>query len=135
MFADSWRGQSIWQVILGQHNHLGYGAIYWLWYAVLAKITMHQLVLVRCVAFLANLTIPILLMRESRDVTRRPAAICAMLLWFTFTAAWWTGRTTGPELISMSIVFGGPFLFIQGQSIRDGLRSRNAARLGRGAQI
>jgi hypothetical protein len=107
MFADSWRGLSNWQVLFGQQNHLGYGAAYWILYALSAKLTIYPLVVMRIVAYAANLSIPYLLLRQSRDVSKQPAAICAMLIWCSFTAAWWTGKVTGPELFSTALVFGG----------------------------
>jgi hypothetical protein len=106
MFADSWRDFSLGEIVLGQKNHLGYGAIYWIGYALLNKVTAHPLVLMRCVALAANLTIPFLLARSYRHY-KQPAALLAMLLWFSFTAAWWTGKVTGPELLSVAMVFAG----------------------------
>lgn len=107
MINDASRGLSLLQVIFGQQNHLGYGAIYWLVYSLFARLTAYPLVLMRVVSFLANLSIPFLLLRQCRDEARRPAAICAMLLWLSFTGAWWAGKVTGPELLSMAFAFGG----------------------------
>lgn len=107
---ESWSGLSFLEIVFEQENHLGYGASYWLLYGLIAHCTSYPLVIMRVAALGANLAVPYLLLRECRDVSRRPAALLAMLLWVTFPAAWWTGKITGPELFSSAILFSGLLL-------------------------
>lgn len=104
--AQSWDGQSIWQILTSQENHLGYGAIYWLGYGLVVKVCPFPLIAMRCIAYCCNLLIPFWLLRQYRS-DKSPGAFYALVLWMTFPAAWWAGKVTGPELFSMVLLFGG----------------------------
>lgn len=121
MISDAWREMTTWEVFWKQENHLGYGAAYWFIYVLFARISSQPLLLMRGVAMAACLTIPFWIWRRSRDEQQRPAALISMLVWFTFTAAWWTGKVTGPELISTAFLFSGLHLLSLAVRLRGAL--------------
>jgi hypothetical protein len=114
--SNAWNTSAPYKVVLEQQNHLGYGAIYWIGYSLLAKVTSEPIWVVRALALVANLSIPVCLLRSIRN-PHQPAALIAMLLWLSFTAAWWSGKVTGPELFSTALCFLGLFGFQRAKSI------------------
>jgi hypothetical protein len=85
-----------------QENELGYGAIYWIAYALLGRWFDEPIVAARWLAWLAMATPPACAALLAQKQQIRGGGALAVALWFTFPVAWWTGKLTGPETFSLA---------------------------------
>lgn len=104
--------------ILSQENLLGYGALYWIVYAVLTAYTPSPLMFMKALAFISMLLVPICIAWHGKS-RRSPFLWVSLLLWLTFPMAWWTGKLTGPDLYALALaVTGMTLLWTSGSKIR-----------------
>ena len=90
-------------------NHLGYGYLYWLFIGLIKS-----KLFLRLVAFIAMMSIPIILRKFALSYNIAPNRI--IVLWLTFPAAWWYGKLIAPELYCLSLAFYGLYLAITAKS-------------------
>lgn len=109
--------QGLWRFIRTQENELGYGALYWIVYALLGRWFDEPIVVARGLALASMATAPVgaaLLARKHGS----SSGWLAVALWFTFPIAWWTGKLTGPETYSLAASTIGATLILWGASGR-----------------
>lgn len=85
--------------------HLGYGAIFWLMYALMIRVIGNQmqvLYFARIVCFLMAASIPLLLIWEGARIRSRFTPHC-VAFWFALPLAWWCGKIISPEIPSYAL--------------------------------
>jgi hypothetical protein len=92
----------LWTLIRTQDNQLGYGAIYWIVYAMLGRWFVDPIVAARWLAFASMASVPACAAIYAWRTGSRFGWL-AVLLWFTFPMCWWTGKLTGPETYSLAL--------------------------------
>ncbi|MEI8012482.1 MAG: glycosyltransferase family 87 protein [Candidatus Omnitrophota bacterium] len=112
-FAAHCRQEGWLSYIFSQQNDLGYGALYWIgsaWAAGLAGAERagETLMLMRGAAFACCLLIPLLILVRGW-VRGSACTLPALLVWFIFPAAWWSGKIVGPDMFSLGLGVAGVF--------------------------
>src|SRR5215471_7064116 len=99
VMSKTLREQGIVRFVATQDNHLGYGSIYWITYAVLGVWSHKPIVLARLLALASMAVVAACAAIYARRTESRFGWL-AVIMWFGFPICWWTGKVTGPETYS-----------------------------------